>query len=332
MLFMDPEDLRGSKKRPSTLARNFDSPHGEITMHRPLAFLLGALVLFITVIETPLTARSQSAVFGKEFNYYLEESRNKLVHMPATVYGPSGLLFTQSPDTLPKGSVEVGLSFAHQDTSTPDFTINEAAATVTAGLSGRIELAAHVPYMVNFESHGNHDDGREDVDLSFKWRFLDQNPDLSIPALALSLSYYIPTGGNDRRFGTVDSWGVKALVVSSAEADLANPVGSYIIGVYLDGGMFIRDTPQSKVLNHGIVDAGLLLPLSESRRLQFLLEANATINDEVPLEGNYTAVTGALRYVTTSANLTVGFQHRFQRDTGVDDADRLIAQASYLFQ
>ncbi|HET6370277.1 MAG TPA: hypothetical protein VFG95_03725 [Nitrospiria bacterium] len=299
-------------------------------MHRPLAFLFGALVLFISIIETPVTARSQSPVFGKEFNYYLEESRNQLVHMPATVNGLTGLLYTQSTDTLPKGSVEVAVGFDHQDSTTPDYTINEAFSTVTVGLPSRIELALHVPYMVNFESGGNHDDGREDIDLSAKWRFLEQNVEMSIPALALSLSYYIPTG-NNLRFGIVDKWGIKVLLVASAEADLAYPVGSYIVGFYLDGGVFVRDTDQSGNENSGIIDGGILLPLSNSRRLQLLLEGNATISNEVPLEGSYTGATAALRYVTTSVNFTGGVQYRFYHESNVDNVPRLVAQASYLF-
>lgn len=267
------------------------------------------------------------------FTPALRAQETNLVQIPPTLFGPTGLLFTQSTDTLPPGRFALGLSVIHEDSTIPDFTVNEAVATLTAGLNGRTELSVQVPYMFNFERAGNTESGLRDVNLSFKWRVMDQNMEMNLPAFGLSLTYYTPTTDDaNRLFATIDTWGVKALLVSSAEVDIAYPVGSYIVGFYIDGGVFIRDEDDDALKEkHGIVDAGILLPLNESRQLHLLLEANATAKNNLPLEGNYTAATAAVRYVTSVINLTAGAQFRFKRDDFIDDTQKLILQASLLF-
>ena len=255
------------------------------------------------------------------------------IRTPATVFGPSGLIFTQSADTLSSGKVEAGLSVTREHSSTdPDFSINEVSATMAFGLPGRIELAVHAPYMFNFESHGEDDAGMEGGDLSVKWRFLDQDVDLGLPALGLSLSYFFPTGNQKRGFEPVDSWGIKALLVASTQTNLSRSLYDfYYVGLYADGGIFIRDIGEPSEEKHARLDLGVLFPLSDSRRLQLILEGNANVKNEAPFEGNYMATTGALRYVASHIHLSGGIQHRFKQDAGIKDTNRFVFLAGYLF-
>ncbi|MEK7279170.1 MAG: hypothetical protein AAB090_00800, partial [Nitrospirota bacterium] len=256
-----------------------------------------------------------------------------IVRTAATVFGPSGLIFTQSADTLSPGKVEAGLSVTREHSSTdPDFSINEVSATMAFGLPGRIELAVHAPYMFNFESHGEDDAGMEGGDLSVKWRFLDQNVDLGLPALGLSLSYFFPIGNQRRGFEVVDSWGIKALLIASTEVNLSRSLYDfYYVGLYADGGIVGQHIGEPTEEKHGMVDLGILFPLTDSRRLQLILEGNATVKDQAPFEENYIAITGALRYMTAHIHLSGGIQHRFKQDTGIQDTDRFVFQAGYLF-
>ncbi len=255
------------------------------------------------------------------------------VRTPATVFGLSGLIFTQSADTLSPEKIEAGLSVTHEHSSNdPDFTINEVSATMALGLPGRIELAVHAPYMFNFESHGEDDAGMEGGDLSVKWRFLDQDVDRGLPALGLSVSYFFPIGNQRRGFEPVDSWGVQALLIASTRANLSRSLYDfYYVGLYADGGIFIRDRGSSDEEKHARADLGLLFPLTDSRRLQLILEGNATVKDQAPFEGNYMAITGALRYVASHIHFSGGIQHRFKQDSGIQDTDRFVFQTGYLF-
>jgi hypothetical protein len=259
-------------------------------------------------------------------------SGTEFVRIPASSSGPSGLLFTQSADTLLPGKIEVGIGAAYEHASPdPDYLINELAATITLGVLDSLEVAARVPYMQHFESHGTERRGIEGGELSLKWRFLDQGQ-FGLPASGFSLAYFSPIGSKKNEFNTVESWGLKGLFLVSAEFDLAvSPYRHYYFGFYADGGVFIRDLHKPTEEKHGLIDLGILLPLSESSRLQLILEANATVKDQNPLEGNYTALTAALRYVAPSFQLTGGVQHRLKRDEDIKNTDRFVLQAGYLF-
>ena len=257
----------------------------------------------------------------------------KLVRTPATIFGPSGLLFTQSTATLPPGEVEVGLGVAYEHSSTnPDYTINELSGTLTLGILDWAEVSVRVPYIYNFESHGVDSAGVQGGEFSLKWRFLNQDEDLGIPAVGLSLTYFSPIGSKTVEFDIVDSWGMKALFLASAEVNLSPSLFyDYNIDLYADGGVFIRDPDKPTEERHGLIDLGIALPLIKSRQLQLLLETNNTVRNEIPQQGNDTALTAALRYVASSFHLTGGIQHRLKQDEGIKDTNRFVFQAGYLF-
>jgi hypothetical protein len=259
----------------------------------------------------------------------------ELIRLPSTSFGPTGLLFTQSTDTLSPGDIEVGWGVAHEHSSNnPDYTINEVSATITVGVLPWAEVSARVPYVYSFESHGTETDGIQGGELSLKWRFLNQDEDLGLPAMGFSLTYFSPVDSKVQAFDVVDSWGVRGLFLASAEVDLSPSLFYYYyVGLYANAGVFIRDLDKPTEEKHGSIDLGIALPLSQSRQIQLILETNSTVRNEIPLQGNYTAVTAALRYVTPSFQMTGGVQRRFKRDEGVEDTDpdRLVFQASYLF-
>lgn len=285
-------------------------------MENPMfrSFLIGFLILISIPVSTA----------------WAEEE--ELFRDPATTFGPSGLLFTQSTDTLLPGKIEVGFGVAYEHSSTdPDFLINEVAATVTFGISDRVEVSARVPYVYNFESHGVDSSGISGGEFSLKWRFLNQG-DFRLPAVGFSLTYFTPLGSNLHEFDTVEFWGLRGLLLTSAQVDLSPSMfDHYYAGLYADGGIFIRDLGKPTEEKHVLMDLGISLPLIESRRLQLILEGNATLKNEMPLQGNYTALTGALRYVTPSFHLTGGVQHRLKQDEGIQDTDRFVFQTGYLF-
>lgn len=282
------------------------------------SFLIGFLIGFLILIGIPV-----SSVWAEEA---------ELFRTPGSTFGPSGLLFTQSTDTLLPGEIEVGVGGAYEHSSTdPDYLINEMAVTVTFGISERVEVSARVPYVYNFESHGVDSAGISGGEFSLKGRLLDQG-DFRLPAVGFSLTYFTPLGSNIHEFDAVESWGLKGLFLTSAQVDLSPSIfDHYYAGLYADGGMFIRDLDKPTEERHVLIDFGISLPLVESRRLQLILETNATIGNELPLQGNYTALTAALRYVAPSFSLAGGVQHRLKRDEGIQDTDRFVLQAGYLF-
>lgn len=261
------------------------------------------------------------------FTDALASDQTEFVKTSPTVFGASGLLFTQSADTLAPGQVEVGVSFSYEQSNRPDFTLNELSPTVTVGLLDGLELSARAPYLaVNVV--GEEEQSIQDVDVSLKWRFLDANEKNNIPAFGLSFTYFHPAGKEELR--SFESWGFKALIVSSAEVELGKPYG-ILVGLYADGGVVVFDLGKSSEEKHGLIDFGALFPLNESKQLHLLLEANITRENDTLFEGDYTGMTAALRYVTSHLNVTGGIQKRIRSETGVNDTNRFVFQGSYLF-
>ncbi len=256
----------------------------------------------------------------------------KIDNNPVTVFGPTGLIFTQSADTLEPGKAVTGISFTHERSVDPDISSqNELAGTITLGLKRKIEVSAQIPFLINQKGFVSSDDKNnlEDINLSVKWRFFEQYEKYNVPAFGLSLTYYFPTA--KEAFQAVDTWGVKVLLVSSAYTDIAQPLGSYIVGFYADGGLFIADIGKSVEEKHGLLDLGIGLPLDESRKLNLIIEGNLTVQNDIPFEKDFFGATAGLRYITDTFNLTAGLQRRIKRDEGFEDTNSLVIQASYIF-
>ncbi len=262
-------------------------------------------------------------------------SATQFIRIPATLFGPSGLMLTQSIDTLPQNAFEFSLGVSGEDSDQPNnYTELTTYATIGVGLSSSLEATLQVPYVADSNKIGSDENDIGDVNLSIKWRFLDPNTNLTLPGFAVSITGFFPTGDPQKGIGEVDSWGVKALLISSAEVEITLFSYQLLMGVYADGGVFFQDSGDPTEEQYGVVNLGFLLPLNETRQLQLLLEGNAKVDRQtfVPANanGDYKAVTSSLRYVAKQIALTAGWQHRFNENPN-DDSDLLMLQGSFIF-
>lgn len=246
--------------------------------------------------------------------------------------GPSGLLLTQSINTLPPGKVEIGLGLSFEDggIGNADLAVTDLSSTLTVGLTPNIEVSAQFPYFIDIEIGSSSESDLGDANISMKWRFLEPSTELNFPGFAFSLTFFFPTGDPRVGAGTVDSWGLNAILVSSAETEVGTTVTTVLIGFYANGGIHIQDSGDPTEESHGIFDVGLLIPLIESRELQLILEGNARSDKESKLGNDYAAITGGLRYVTRHIALNGGWQHRLNQDP-FGGSERLIFYGSYFF-
>ncbi len=280
--------------------------------------LLSALVGILALVQP-------GGVRASEFN-----------RISSTYNGLSGLFITQSIDTLPPAKVEVGFGLSYEDgknlTSNTDLKVTELTSTLTVGVTPSIEVSAQLPYYLKVEDAPVRNDDSElgVANLSAKWRFLEPNTELNFPGFALSLTFYFPTGDQNFDPNTVDSWGLKALVVSSAEAAVGTPNASVLIGFYADGGIYIQDSGDPTEEQHGIIDLGLLIPLIESRELQLILEGNGRTKRNTFIGNEYAAATIGLRYVSRHLAVNGGYQYRVGQSP-FDDSNLLIFYGSYFF-
>jgi hypothetical protein len=250
----------------------------------------------------------------------------RFVRISPTLSGPSGLLFTQSADTLEPGEIDMGVGFFHEQNRVPDFTLDEISPTLTLGLPWDFELSVRGPYLF-FKTPQSKENGFQGTDFTLKWRFLDYSHSYNIPAFGLSLTYYTPSENQELKL--VDSWGFKILIVSSAEVILGGRHG-VLAGLYADGGVFLRDIGKPTEEKHGLLDLGILFPLTQSNTVHLMLEGNQSFSAQ-GLEGDYKAITGGLRYVTPSLSLTGGIQPFFRQAKGSSSTNRYIFKGSYLF-
>lgn len=265
--------------------------------------------------------------------FAMASEMTQFLRMPSTLNGPSGLLLTQSIDTLKPKQYGVGIGFSTEDSDKPAFTETQALFTGIVGLNKNLEASLQIPYFTESQlvGAGKSESGVGDVNMSLKWRFMDASPDLNFPGFALSLSVFLPTGDPEKGVGVVDAWGVKALLVSSAEAEIALPSKTILMGFYANGGIYIQDLGDRTQERHGIIDLGILVPLNDTKRIQLLLEGNARMRRETRgRESEYGAGTIGLRYILKNLTFTGALQHRFN-DLDSDNTTLFLFQGTYGF-
>ncbi|MFQ5544204.1 MAG: hypothetical protein ACE5FY_07640 [Nitrospiria bacterium] len=254
----------------------------------------------------------------------------EFLRIPTTFSGLSGLLLTQSIDTLASGRLEIGMGLSHESSDKPDFQLTQLSPTLTYGTGSNVEVSAQFPLFIQAEQKGNSGSDTGDLNASLKWRFLEPNPALTFPGFALSASVFFPTGSPQKGAGAVDSWAIKAILVSSAEAAISFTSEPVIIGFYANGGLYIQDLGDATEEKHSIIDLGVLIPVIDSRQLQFMLEGNFRFGREALLGNDYTGITAGLRYITRHVALNAGVQHRLNEDP-FDDTDQILLYWSYFF-
>ncbi len=247
-----------------------------------------------------------------------------IVNRPVNMQGLTGLLFTNSAYTQPAGSITFGLSGLGERNSDLNYSLAQGTASITIGLANRLEAAVRGK-MFGLKIGGFTDQvtertaGQGDTDVLLKWRFSSQTD--IIPALAFGLSWTFPSGVAEKDFSEVKNESIKLMLIATGE----NRVLTHgFVGIYLEAQAVyndeLHDNRESPYKDrYGVVNAGILFPLTDEHNLQFLLEYNRVYNrDRVFLyDGNYNGVVPGLRFVTDDFNVTLGFQ-RIKRE---DDSD-----------
>lgn len=264
----------------------------------------------------------------------LQDDPSVVVNRPVNVQGLTGLIMTNSAYTQPKGRIVAGLSTIAENSKDPDFSIVQGIATVTAGIADRVEfgMRAHV-VGTNLGSSETREIGAGDTDLLLKWRVSSQGE--TLPALAFGLAYTLPTGNSEKGLRGVEHEGARIMVIGTSEKEMP---GDYFIGVYFEGQVVSQDWTTRTDANprsdkYGVVNAGLLFPLTEDRSLQAVLEYTTIFKKDTPsvYEENHRSTMPGLRYVTENFNMSLGVQF-YQRDAaGASNDERYVGTISYAF-
>jgi len=182
-------------------------------MRTLIAVVLGFFVILITSYQ----AFSQTS--------YLEQADTtsddptSVVNRPVNVQGLTGLIITNSAYTQRRGSIVVGLSAIAENSSEPNFSMARGIATITAGVTDRIEVGAKAKVIAsNMGSSDTREIGAGDTDLLFKWRLSSAGE--TLPAIALGLAYTIPTGDTEKGFSEVKREGIRFMVIGASEKEM----------------------------------------------------------------------------------------------------------------
>jgi hypothetical protein len=257
-----------------------------------------------------------------------------IVNRPVNTSGLTGLLFTTSPYTLTPGAIEFGASVLSENSVVPDFTITEYPVSITVGMTPDSEIALRGSYF-NIKEGPTGTTAIErktgDVELSYKWNFLPQPEDSRRPTAALIVTGVVPADNNsDRRISSISHWGLRVGLSAGAEIIWKD----HILGIYADGQVAGQDLTESRLKDlYGIINAGLLFPVSKRQNLQMFIEYSmVSRKDNNSLSGgDYTALTYGLRLVSAQFNLTFGTQFLRKKVEGYDNSGRVIGLMSFKF-
>ncbi len=293
--------------------------------------VLAALFIFSISLAVIDTAYSMSASSDDREQYF--NNPEIVVNRPVNIQGLTGLIITNSAYTQEKGAFTVGLSGLAENSRTPDFSIVQGIATATYGATDRIELGLKAKMIAtNLGSSSTRQTGVGDTDLLFKWRLTNQGKDL--PAIAFGMGVTLPTGDKDKGFRECEHEVIKLMLIGSHEQEMP---GNIVLGLYVEGQVVLVDQLNKNSSNmdekYGVINAGILLPIVENNRLQLILEYNLVTDKDIPTlyEGNYTALTPGLRYVTPRLNITAGVQFLRKSDSLAGNDARYVGTISYRF-
>ena len=264
----------------------------------------------------------------------VRDDPSTVINRPANVQGLTGLIFTNSAYTQQKGRIVMGLASIAENSRKPDYSIAQGIATVTAGITDRIEVGLRAQMIAtNLGSSATRETGAGDLDLLVKWRISSQDDDL--PAMALGLAFTLPTGDEDQGFKGVQDQAVRIMVIGTSEKEMP---GDYFIGLYFEGQIVQSDRlpgAEAKPTSdkYGVLNAGLLFPLNDSRSLQALFEYSGVFKKDIPsvYEQDHSSVMPGFRYVTDSFNLSLGVQLYNPDDPEINNGLRYMGTLSYAF-
>lgn len=297
-------------------------------MRMAISFMAVCILLLFTGNQ----AVAQYSSLMRERAY--RDDPSLVVNRPANVQGLTGLIITNSAYTQRKGRIVVGLASIAENSKEPNFSIMQGIATVTAGITDRIEVGLKAQMVgTNLGSSLTRETGAGDTDLLFKWRITTQGE--TLPSIAIGLAYTLPTGDYEKGFQSVGNKSGRIMVIGTTEQEMPE---DYFIGIYFEGQIVQADLPKKdnsplKPEQYGVINAGLLFPLTEDGNLQAILEYNSVVKKDFPsvYEQDHTAFMPGLRYVTENFNISLGVQFMSREDPSVKDDLRYIGTLSYAF-
>lgn len=278
------------------------------------------------MLSTPVTVLEKPSVYPeqrRETEAIIEMSGKEkmpaddilMVNRPPNIQGLTGLLFTSSAYTLPPGRAVVGASLLTEYSSQPEFSVIQVPVTLTYGVSDRIEMGLKAK-IVDLDSprYLQRAHGFGDSEVAVKWRFASQR--FFLPDMAVGVCYIMPTGNENKHLNEVVNWGAKFAAIASLEGKTSS---GHVFGVYLESqAVFIDElyrrgssTPGAE--RYGVINGGVLFPVSGDNRLQLIAEYNQILYKSgyqpTMIEGNENAATAAVRYVTEQFSSTAGLQY-----------------------
>lgn len=260
-----------------------------------------------------------SALFAQELD---------LLNRPVNVSGLTGLIQTTSPFVLPAKTIEISSSARSENSFTPSYSLNDYSLCLSAGIGNSMEFSvksAYYTYKIEALEFQSRD--INDVNLSFKWNFLQQQENAFLPAVSLIAGATIPAKNRDLVASTVDYWAARIGLSLGSEIAWMD----HLLSIAADAQIEVQDLSQEKIKDRNYTaNMGVLLPVSKNRNLQMLIEYNIVAGKDVLAisGGDYSAVTCGLRLVNEQFNLTIGTQFLHKKADGFDDSSRVIGMAS----
>ncbi len=298
---------------------------------RKAIFGLFVLFAFITGIQEQAFSESDTGYYPRY------SAEGFIINRPVNIQGLTGLLFTNSAYTQPAGSVTLGLSGLAENSSEPNYTAAQGTASITYGLTDRVEAAVRGKMLgKNFGSSETRETGAGDTDLLLKWNVSSQGE--TMPALAFGFGWTIPTGDEHKGFTEAKYESIKIMAIASGENRVLD---SGFLGIYMEAQAVFNDqlhkdgrSPYKE--KYGVVNAGILFPLSDDNNLQFLFEYTSVLKRDLMMmyDKDYKGIVPGLRYVTDNFNLTLGWQILTREDSRPKtdkNAGRLAGTISYRF-
>ena len=286
-----------------------------------------------------LPAADKTGSRDKESDLYSREIRAaqviRVINRPPNIQGLTGLMVMNSAFTRPAGTLAVGGSFMFEDSNKPDYRIIQTPITLTIGITDSIEAGLKTKFVdYNRTTPKESAGGLGDSELAVKWRLKTHSA--TTPELAVGLAGIIPTGSNSKGLNDVTNWGLKFMVLATSETKIST---NSFLGIYLETqAVFIDGFSGGYSTNtqdrYGVINAGVLLPISTSNQWQAMLELNNTVkkrNSASAADSNQSGITPAIRYVTVTRSFTAGAQILRKDTKGYDDTVRWIGTFSSQF-
>ncbi len=274
-----------------------------------------SFILFLSVFSAGVLA-AEPADQGPDLKIY----------HATNVGGLTGLFYTNSAYTVPKGKFEIGTSVLMERSGTPSYSLVQIPINVTYGLTNTIELGL-ANKVIYLNTVGQ---GIGDMEISAKWRVSEPakfRPGIYLPAVAFGVGFILPTGSAG--LNEVNNWGIKAMFMLTSEGTLSN---NRYIGTYLDAQVIGKDLGSTSPLRdiYLVLNLGVVLPWQDDRNLQLIGEINVVSSKNTVTLGaaSYNGITLGLRYASGTVKLSTGVQFLNKVNAGYNNTTRILVMAS----